>query len=133
MQSPDATLQVENIITEPSGTSQIFIVYGRRHDKGALMQLNFETLHERRCAGVNAAGSDASDYEEWVPADSLRDGSCLMGRKVRLALSVGTSSCVSLPMSSEIGGGVGNVEGWFGPRSLGRRRRTILVLALPVH
>jgi len=75
-------IEVENIITEPTGTSQIFIVYGRRHDKGALMQLNFETLHERRCAGINAPGSDTSDYEEWVPADSLREGACLMGRKV---------------------------------------------------
>ena len=76
-------IEVENIITEPTGTSQIFIVYGRRHDKGALMQLNFETMHERRCAGVNAAGSDTSDYEQWVPADDLRDGACLMGRKVK--------------------------------------------------
>eukprot|EP00961_Rhodomonas_salina_P069313 930692-Rhodomonas_salina.1 len=44
-------IEVENIITEPSGTSQVFIVYGRRNDKGVLMQLNFETLHERRCSG----------------------------------------------------------------------------------
>eukprot|EP00960_Hanusia_phi_P077226 768667-Hanusia_phi.AAC.8 len=75
-------IEVENIITEPSGTSQIFILYGRRNDKGVLMQLNFETLHERRCAGINAPGSDASDYEEWTPADALRSGSCLLGRKV---------------------------------------------------
>ena len=32
-------IEVENIITEPTGTSQIFVVYGRRHDKGALMQV----------------------------------------------------------------------------------------------
>ena len=25
---------------------------------------------------------DTSDYEEWVPADALREGGCLMGRKV---------------------------------------------------
>jgi len=29
-------------------------------------------------------GSDTSDYEEWVPADALRDGSCLMGRKIKI-------------------------------------------------
>jgi len=75
-------MEVENIITEPSGTSQVFIIYGRRNDKGVLMQINFETLHERRCSGVNAAGADASDYEEWTPADELRAGNCLLGRKV---------------------------------------------------
>jgi len=75
-------IEVENIITEPSGTSQVFIVYGRRNDKGVLMQLNFETLHERRCSGINAAGADASDYEMWTPADELRAGGCLLGRKV---------------------------------------------------
>ena len=78
----DHAIEVENIITEPSGTSQIFILYGRRHDKGVLMQLNFETLHQRRCLGVNAPGSDTSDYEEWIPSDELREGKCLLGRKV---------------------------------------------------
>ena len=32
-------VEVENIITEPSGNSQIFILYGRRNDKGVLMQV----------------------------------------------------------------------------------------------
>mmetsp|Transcript_40785 Transcript_40785/g.96132 ORF Transcript_40785/g.96132 Transcript_40785/m.96132 type:complete len:871 (-) Transcript_40785:64-2676(-) len=78
----DHDIEVENIITEPSGNSQIFVIYGRRGDKGVVMQINFETLHERRCEGINAAGGEGSDYEFWTPADSIRKGSCLMGRKV---------------------------------------------------
>ena len=78
----DHDIEVENIITEPSGNSQVFIIYGRRGEKGVLMQINFETLHGRRCEGINAAGGDASDYEFWTPADELRQGSCLLGRKV---------------------------------------------------
>lgn len=58
------------------------------------MQLNFETLHERRCLGVEAPGSDASDYEEWTPSDELRAGKCLLGRKVRAIFGLASISKV---------------------------------------
>jgi hypothetical protein len=44
--------------------------------------------YERGCsrmltyAHVSSRMPDTSDYEEWVPADALREGGCLMGRKV---------------------------------------------------
>ena len=72
---------MENIISEPSGVSQQFVVYGRRHGtdlvlhiasagvltlgigKGVLVHVDFRSLHTRQCQGLDGADSSDSDYE----------------------------------------------------------------------
>jgi hypothetical protein len=44
-------VEVENIITHPSGAAQVFLLYGRRNGKGVIMQLDFSTVHKRQCRG----------------------------------------------------------------------------------
>jgi len=78
----DEKFQVENIIIEPTSTSQVFIVYGWLESSGVLVFLDFSELHTRECQGIDAPDTDRSDYETWTPSDHRLSGKCLMGHKV---------------------------------------------------
>ncbi len=95
-------LEVENVITEPRGAGQEFIVYGssttsirtailfsmlclrygRRKDKGVVVHVDFSTLHKRRCEGAESPGAADSDFETYTPAASLLGDQCLLGKKI---------------------------------------------------
>jgi len=76
----DEKIEVENVIIEPTATSIKFIVYGYKSDKdGVLISLDFNSLHQSECKGVDSPGDEDSDYELWTPSDGRLDGKCLMG------------------------------------------------------
>jgi len=80
----DFKFEIENVIIEPSATSLHFVVYGYRSDNdGVLISLDFASLHQSQCKGIDAAGSEESDYEFWSPSDGRMNGQCLMGHKVK--------------------------------------------------
>lgn len=80
----DFKFEIENVIIEPSATSLHFVVYGYKSDNdGVLISLDFASLHQSECKGIDAAGSDTSDYEFWSPSDGRMNGQCLMGHKVK--------------------------------------------------
>ncbi len=71
---------ITNIITDPENNSQKFMVYGVREERsvlknrrmvktvtGVVVALDFTTLHQRICQGVDMPGTDDSDYELWSP------------------------------------------------------------------
>jgi hypothetical protein len=93
-----AGLEVDNIIIEPTATSQKFLVYGSRLDHdgkrvGVVYSLDFTGLHQRACTGIDAPGSDSSDYETWTPSDGRLGGQCLMGHTVSYIRRKRASEC----------------------------------------
>ena len=77
----DSAFEVENILIEPTATSQKFLMYGERQGKGVTVAVDFSDYHEPECRNPAKPGSSDSDYEVWSPNDG-RSGECLMGRKV---------------------------------------------------
>lgn len=77
----DFALEIENIIIEPTSTSQKFLVFGEKDGKGITVAVDFSSYHEPMCKKPEKAGSSDSDYEIWSPHD-LRSAGCLLGRKV---------------------------------------------------
>jgi hypothetical protein len=85
---------IQNIITEPSATSQHFIVYGKQSHKAmneeeeeaetkdlaAVVYVDFTKLHEPQCKGADTAGTETSDYEKWSPYDGRHgNNKCWLG------------------------------------------------------
>lgn len=75
------SMEVDNIMIEPTATSQKFLIYGEKDGKGVTVSIDFSEFHEPECRNPNKPGSSESDYEIWSPNDG-RSGDCLMGRKV---------------------------------------------------
>ena len=66
----DHPISVKNVISEPDATSLLFHVYGRSEsdpDTTVIVAVDFSALHERKCEGLEVAGSAHSDYEKWSP------------------------------------------------------------------
>lgn len=78
----EESLEVENIVIEPTATSQKFLVYGEKDGKGVVIALDFTTFHEPVCRNPEKAGKSDSDYEVWTPSTGNAN-SCLMGHKVQ--------------------------------------------------
>jgi hypothetical protein len=96
-------LEIDNIIIEPTATSQKFMVYGSRKaskagDKnekpvGAVYFLDFSELHARKCKGVEAPGTPDSDYERWSPSDGRLGDKCLLGHQITYVRRKRDSQC----------------------------------------
>lgn len=87
-------IEVENVITEPRGASQEFIVYGRRNEKGVVVHVDFSSVHKRRCEGAETPGASDSDFEKYTPAASLLGkGQCLLGKKITYTRRKASSAC----------------------------------------
>jgi len=86
---------IKNIITEPSATSQNFLVYGTEShkalgeeeeeaetkEKGVVVYVDFSKLHEPQCQGADTAGDEKSDYEKWSPYDGRHgNNKCWLGQ-----------------------------------------------------
>ena len=79
----DFELHVEQILTEPSSTSQRFLLFGSVNGtKGVTVSVDFSTFHEPACKNPELAGASDSDYEVWTP-NTGNAGNCLMGRNVQ--------------------------------------------------
>jgi len=87
-------LLIENIIIEPNSVSQQFMVYGNYADDSGddyepmtsalnqafLVYLDFSSLHEPQCKGIDNAGTPDSDYELWTPHDGrFGENQCFLG------------------------------------------------------
>lgn len=92
---------IENIIIEPNSVSQQFMVYGMVAPpseeealdatdddeeagvfdlKSILVYLDFSSLHEPQCKGIDSAGKSDSDYELWTPHDGrFGENQCFLG------------------------------------------------------
>merc|ERR1719163_1637532 len=89
----DSATEIENIVIEPMATSQVFVMYGSRGDTGMLFQLDFRSMHENQCKGVENAGDPQSDYELWTPSDGRFGTKCLLGHQVRYTRRRRASTC----------------------------------------
>jgi hypothetical protein len=98
-------VEVENIVVEPTWTSQKFILYGRRRDKGVLIHLDFSDMHETVCKNPEKAGQADSDYELWSPTDNgfaqtTDDKKCILGAHTVYTRKKREAKC-SNPLSYE--------------------------------
>ena len=89
----DSPTEIENIVIEPQATSQVFVMYGSRGEQGMLYQLDFRSMHENQCKGVENAGDPSSDYELWTPSDGRMGAKCLLGHQVRYTRRRRASTC----------------------------------------
>lgn len=81
----DDKINIENIVTEPNGISQQFLVYGtinkKGTKKGVVIRIDFSNLHEPQCKLPESPDSKESDYEKWSPTDGKEGHECLLGKK----------------------------------------------------
>jgi len=90
------SLEIDNIRSESKATSQTFIVSGRTGvGQGHVVQLDFSSMHERKCQGEDKAGHDGSDFEVWSPRDPAggSDSSCVLGRTIQYTRRKQSSKC----------------------------------------
>jgi hypothetical protein len=109
---------VDNIMIEPKGASERFVLYGTRIDPanpesgqrvGVVFTLDFTQLHARHCTGEDAAGTETSDFERWAPSATSKGDSCLMGRRVEYTRRKRERPCYN-PDTIEIAHFVANCE-----------------------
>jgi hypothetical protein len=96
----ETAFEVENVITHPGGASQLFLAYGETEGKGVVVQLDFSALHPAQCKNIDAPWLADSDYEQWTPADSLREGACLLGSKSTFVRRKREAKCWNGPANS---------------------------------
>ena len=87
----DSPMQIEDIVIEPSSTSQKFLVYGQQESRGLTFAVDFAGYHEPLCRLPAEPGAENSDYEVWSPR--LESGTCLMGRRVEYVRRRQSSEC----------------------------------------
>eukprot|EP00392_Amoebophrya_sp_AT5.2_P004043 g4048.t1 len=73
-------IEVDNIVTAPNSVSTQFIVHGARGSSGVIYHMDFAALGMPTCANPLGAGSVASDYYRWTPADG-RNRKCYSSKK----------------------------------------------------
>lgn len=109
---------VDNIMIEPKGAAERFVLYGTRADPsapesglrvGVVFTLDFTQLHMRQCTGEDSAGTEASDFERWAPSATSKGDSCLMGRRVEYTRRKRDRACYN-PDAIEIVHFVANCE-----------------------
>ncbi|ORX42516.1 Oligoxyloglucan reducing end-specific cellobiohydrolase [Hesseltinella vesiculosa] len=74
-------IKVEDIITQPDGTSQKYIVLGSERSSGKYVayHIDFSELHPTQCR-LDINNEDDDDFELWSP-ESIRGDKCLFGRE----------------------------------------------------
>ena len=89
----DTPLEIHNIITEPTFTGTSFIVYGESDlGNGVVIGLDFSSLHQRVCKGVDSPNTEESDFEYWTP-NGLVSSTCLLGSKITYVRKKRESKC----------------------------------------
>ncbi len=91
----DKAFVVENVVTDPASISQAFIVYGADESggHGMAVYVDFTVVHQRPCQGLDAPGTQFSDYELWNPSDGRPGGHCLMGHTTTYVRRKQASEC----------------------------------------
>eukprot|EP01087_Luapelamoeba_hula_P015773 TRINITY_DN4754_c0_g1_i1.p1 TRINITY_DN4754_c0_g1~~TRINITY_DN4754_c0_g1_i1.p1 ORF type:complete len:833 (+),score=105.77 TRINITY_DN4754_c0_g1_i1:49-2499(+) len=65
--------EVVDIVSAPSATDLVFLVYGFRGTQTVIFQVDFSNYGARQCSDT--------DYENWSPSD-VRGDQCLMGQRI---------------------------------------------------
>jgi hypothetical protein len=75
------SIRIQNIITEPSGTSQFVVLFGQIKDGSTInsisIQLDFTKIWSRQC--IDSQDPARSDFELWSPGNSTTSQSCTLG------------------------------------------------------
>ena len=79
-------LNIDAIEVEPSSRAMHFIISARyaksSAEKGVVLTLDFNDLHQPACQGVSTPDTDKSDYETWSPYDGRHGDKCFLGKKI---------------------------------------------------
>ncbi|CAD8138729.1 unnamed protein product [Paramecium octaurelia] len=91
------SLDIDNIVTEPSNEEQKFLIYGRIKQSdnpqedfwnkyesiiGVLIPIDLSNVYQRVCKGSENPEDPDSDYEYWSP-QNYQQQKCLFGQKVK--------------------------------------------------
>ncbi|KAF8818378.1 putative sortilin [Cardiosporidium cionae] len=61
-------IEVNNIVIEPNSSTLEFLLYGTRGDEGVVYHMDFKSLGQKYCKGLDEANTWNSDYETWIPS-----------------------------------------------------------------
>lgn len=79
-------LNIDAIEVEPSSRAMHFIISARyaksSAEKGVVVTLDFNDLHQPACQGISTPDTDTSDYETWSPYDGRHGDKCFLGKKI---------------------------------------------------
>ncbi|KAF7724908.1 vacuolar protein sorting/targeting protein PEP1 [Apophysomyces ossiformis] len=77
----DQKIKVDDIITQPDGTSQKYVLFGTegRSGKTVAYHIDFSAIHPTQCK-LDVDHPDDDDFELWSPEDT-RGEKCLFGRE----------------------------------------------------
>lgn len=89
----DKKIRVSDIITQPDGTSQKFVIFGKEKGSGKNVgyHVDFSAIHPRQCK-LDLEHPTDDDFELWSPEDT-RGEKCLFGRETRYYRRIPDSDC----------------------------------------
>lgn len=87
-------IKVDDIITQPDGTSQKYVIFGeeRRSGKTVAYHIDFSAVQPTKCK-LDLNNPENDDFELWSPEDT-RGEKCLFGREVNIPLYSNTNSAL---------------------------------------
>ncbi|KAI8333656.1 hypothetical protein BC941DRAFT_473408 [Chlamydoabsidia padenii] len=86
-------IKVDDIITQPDGTSQKYVVFGseRGGTRSVAYHIDFSAIHPTQCK-LDITNEDDDDFELWSPEDT-RGGKCLFGRETKYHRRIQDRDC----------------------------------------
>ncbi|ORZ10539.1 hypothetical protein BCR42DRAFT_469972 [Absidia repens] len=86
-------IKVDDIITQPDGTSQKYVVFGaeRGGTKTVAYHIDFSAIHPTQCK-IDINNQDDDDFELWSPEDT-RGETCLFGRETKYHRRIQDRDC----------------------------------------
>ncbi|KAI8364623.1 hypothetical protein BD560DRAFT_165544 [Blakeslea trispora] len=82
---------IEDIITQPDGTSQKYVLFGLKNGKTTAYHLDFSSLHPTKCK-LDLDHPNDDDFELWSPEDT-RGEKCLFGRETQYYRRIQDRDC----------------------------------------
>ncbi|KAI8067678.1 uncharacterized protein B0P05DRAFT_552523 [Gilbertella persicaria] len=82
---------IEDIITQPDGTSQKYVLFGTKNGKTTAYHLDFSSLHPTKCK-LDLDHPNDDDFELWSPEDT-RGEKCLFGRETQYFRRIQDRDC----------------------------------------
>ncbi|KAI7893622.1 uncharacterized protein EV154DRAFT_600677 [Mucor mucedo] len=82
---------IEDIITQPDGTSQKYVLFGIKNGKSVAYHLDFSNLHPTKCI-LDFDRPNDDDFELWSPEDT-RGEKCLFGRETQYFRRIQDRDC----------------------------------------
>lgn len=82
---------IEDIITQPDGTSQKYVLFGLKNGKSVAYHIDFSNLHPTKCK-LDLDHPNDDDFELWSPEDT-RGEKCLFGRETQYFRRIQDRDC----------------------------------------